>query len=156
MYHPTTELRASITQATLSHQAKVYSNPGCSSPAKGDYCFPGDKILWGQDKLVHLYQSQKGEKNHCMASPPAWTNSAGMLFTPADFPIFSALTAASTSSRRIGWCSVLLGPLSLIVVKVWAELCPPVKDFIFFRETLPRLVLYDCSFTLFLCCQFLD
>ena len=30
-----------------------------------------------------------------MASP-AWTNSAGMLYTPADFPIFSALTAAST------------------------------------------------------------
>ena len=37
-----------------------------------------------------------------MASPPAWTNSAGMLSKPADFPIFSALTAASTSSRRIG------------------------------------------------------
>ena len=27
------------------------------------------------------------------ASPPAWTNSAGMISTPADFPIFSALTA---------------------------------------------------------------
>ena len=37
-----------------------------------------------------------------MASPPAWTNSAGMLSTPADFPIFSALAADSTSSRRIG------------------------------------------------------
>ena len=36
------------------------------------------------------------------ASPPAWTNSADMLSMPADFPIFSALTAASTSSRRIG------------------------------------------------------
>ena len=36
-----------------------------------------------------------------MASPPAWTNSAGMLSTPADFPIFSSLNAASTSSRRI-------------------------------------------------------
>ena len=36
-----------------------------------------------------------------MASPPASINSAGMLSTPADFPIFSALTAASTSSRRI-------------------------------------------------------
>ena len=36
-----------------------------------------------------------------MASSPAWTNSAGMLSTLADFPIFSALTAASTSSRRI-------------------------------------------------------
>ena len=37
-----------------------------------------------------------------VASPPVWTNSAGMLSTPADFPIFSALTAASTASRRIG------------------------------------------------------
>ena len=37
-----------------------------------------------------------------MASPPSWTNSSGMLSTPADFPIFSALTAASTSSGRIG------------------------------------------------------
>ena len=37
-----------------------------------------------------------------MASPPAWTNSAGMLSTPADFPIFSDMTAASIFSRRIG------------------------------------------------------
>ena len=37
-----------------------------------------------------------------MASPPAWTNSADMLSTPVDFPISSALTAASTSSRRTG------------------------------------------------------
>ena len=37
-----------------------------------------------------------------MASPPAWTNSAGMLSTPADILIFNALAAASTSSRRIG------------------------------------------------------
>ena len=36
-----------------------------------------------------------------MASP-AWTNSAGMLSMSADFPIFSALTADSTSSRRKG------------------------------------------------------
>ena len=49
-------------------------------------------------------------------------------------------------------------PISLIVVKVcqWAVLCPPVKDFILLRETLPRLVLYGCRFTLFLCCQVLD
>ena len=37
-----------------------------------------------------------------MTSPPAWTNSAGMLSTQADFPSFIALTADSTSSRRIG------------------------------------------------------
>ena len=37
-----------------------------------------------------------------MASPPTWTYSADMLSTPAGFPIFSGLTAASTASRRIG------------------------------------------------------
>ena len=36
-----------------------------------------------------------------MASPPAWTNSAGMLFIPADFRICSALTAASISSLLV-------------------------------------------------------
>ena len=38
-------------------------------------------------------------------------NSAGMLSTPADFPFFKDLTAASTSSRRIGKLStsVLIG-----------------------------------------------
>ena len=30
-------------------------------------------------------------------SPPAWTSSAGMLLTPADFPFFSDCTTASTS-----------------------------------------------------------
>ena len=34
-----------------------------------------------------------------MFSPPVLTRSAGMLLTPTDF---SALTAASTASRRIG------------------------------------------------------
>ena len=36
------------------------------------------------------------------ASPPVWTNYVGMLSTPADFPIFSALTAAATSFHIIG------------------------------------------------------
>ena len=45
---------------------------------------------------------QTAVKMSIMASPSAWTNSAGMLSMPADFPIFSALTAASTASRRIG------------------------------------------------------
>ena len=87
-----------------------------------------------------------------MASPPAWTNSAGRLSTPADFLIFSALTAASTSFRRIEWCSssgIYWVPISLIIVKGWAILCPSVKDFIFLCETLPRLVLYGCRFTLY-------
>ena len=53
-----------------------------------------------------------------VASAPAWTNSAGMLSTSADFPIFRALTAASICSRRIELSlhlvsvgsQVLLGP----------------------------------------------
>ena len=39
------------------------------------------------------------------SSPPAWTSSAGMLLTPADFPFFNDCTAASTSLRRMGWSS---------------------------------------------------
>ena len=39
------------------------------------------------------------------SSPPAWTSSAGMLLTPADFPFFNDYTAASTSLRRMGWSS---------------------------------------------------
>ena len=39
------------------------------------------------------------------SSPPAWTSSAVMLSTPADFPLFSDCTAASTSLRRKGWSS---------------------------------------------------
>ena len=35
------------------------------------------------------------------SSPPAWTSSAGMLSTPADFPFFNDCTAASTSVRRM-------------------------------------------------------
>ena len=37
------------------------------------------------------------------SSPPAWTSSAGMLSTPADFPFFSGCTVASNSLRRMGW-----------------------------------------------------
>ena len=36
-----------------------------------------------------------------MASPPAWTYSAGMLSIPAYFPIFIVWPAASTSSHRL-------------------------------------------------------
>ena len=39
------------------------------------------------------------------SSPPAWTISAGMLLTPADFPFFNDCTAASTFLRRMGWSS---------------------------------------------------
>ena len=39
------------------------------------------------------------------SSPSAWTSSAQMLLTPADFPFFNDCTAASTSLRRMGWSS---------------------------------------------------
>ena len=52
--------------------------------------------------LVFQILLQTEVRMSIMVSPPAWTYSAGMLSMPADFPIFSALTAASTSSRRIG------------------------------------------------------
>ena len=39
------------------------------------------------------------------SSPPAWTSSAWMLSTPADFPFFNDCTAAFTSLRRMEWSS---------------------------------------------------
>ena len=58
-----------------------------------------------------------------MTSPPAWTNSVCMLSTPAEFSIFSALTAASFSRVMLFiwylWavkCYWVI--ISLIVVKV--------------------------------------
>ena len=36
-----------------------------------------------------------------MASPHAWINSADMLFMPADFPIFSVLTAVSSETEAL-------------------------------------------------------
>ena len=39
------------------------------------------------------------------SSPPAWTSSAGMLSTPADFPFFNDCITAFTSLRRMGWSS---------------------------------------------------
>ena len=41
-------------------------------------------------------------------SPPTWTNSAGMLSTPVDFPFFNDCTATSSSQRRMGWSSTSL------------------------------------------------
>ena len=47
------------------------------------------------------------------SSPPAWTSSAGMLSTPADFLFFDDSIAASTSFLRMGWLSS---------VSVWGQL----------------------------------
>ena len=94
-----------------------------------------------------------------MTFPPAWTNSAGMLSTLADFLIFSALTA-----RRIGYAlhlvsadsQVLLGPqqsqsgkglrskYSATLLRISSSSVRHFPD------------LYVCRFTLLLCCQVLD
>ena len=50
------------------------------------------------------------------SSPPAWTSSAGMLSTPADFPFFNDCTAASTSMRKMGWSSSVFDLLYCIHV----------------------------------------
>ena len=46
---------------------------------------------------------QIGMRAVITSSLPARTSSAGMLWTPADFPFFSDHTAVSTSLRRMGW-----------------------------------------------------
>ena len=66
-----------------------------------------DAILWECESMwlaIPVFQIllQTEVKMSIMASFPARTNSAGVLSTPADFPIFCALTA---TSRRLRWCS---------------------------------------------------
>ena len=57
--------------------------------------------MGGHSPVFHILL-QTEVRMSIMASPPAWTNSAGMLSMPADFPIFRVLTAASISCRSIG------------------------------------------------------
>ena len=61
-----------------------------------------DLVHSNEYSLVFKILLQTGVRTSIMASPHALTNSAGMLSTPAEFSIFSGLTAASISSRRIG------------------------------------------------------
>ena len=57
---------------------------------------------------------QTDVRTSIMASPPALTNSAGMLSTPDDFPIFNTLNAASTSFRWICSSSDFYGQSSTV------------------------------------------
>ena len=69
------------------------------------------------------------------ASPPAWTSSAAMLSTPADFPFFNDCTAASTLCE--GWgghplclsgdSSVLMDLHWPLIVLLRAVFCPSVQ-----------------------------
>ena len=52
-----------------------------------------------------------------ISSPPAWTSSAGMLLTPADFPFLNDCTTGSTSLRRMGWSSSVVAFPCFTVVK---------------------------------------
>ena len=77
------------------------------------------------------------------SSPPAWTSSAGMLSTPADFPFFSDCTAASTNLCD-GWgghhlclsgaSPVLMDLIGLVIVQLSAVFCPSVQYLSFFCE----------------------
>ena len=56
------------------------------------------------------------------SSPSAWTSSAGMLSTPADFSFFSDCTAASTSLWRMGWLTSVCVCLGTIQCW-WISIC---------------------------------
>ena len=74
-----------------------------------------------------------------MVSPSASTNHVGMLSTPADFPFFSALTAALILSRRRP-SSGIRGLLSTVgppsVSQLSTVLCTSVKYFRGIRKAL--------------------
>ena len=82
------------------------------------------------------------------SSPPAWTSSAGMLSTPADFLFFNDCTAASLLCEVWGgrplclsgdclgtnqYCWIFVG---LVIVQLRAVFCPSVQYFSFFCEAL--------------------
>ena len=91
------------------------------------------------------------------SSPPAWTSSAGMLSTPADFPFFNDCTAASTSLRRMGWpISVCLGTvqywwisIGFVVVQLRAVFSPSVQYLSLFCEAFSLTILDSSCFPLF-------
>ena len=86
------------------------------------------------------------------ASRPAWTNSAGILSTTADYLFFNDCTVALTSLRRMGWSScVFLGTVQywwisagLVIVQLRAVFRPSVQYLSFFCEAFFWAVL-DCS-----------
>ena len=97
-----------------------------------------------------------------MASPPAWTSFDGMLSTPADLSFFSDFTVASTSSRRIGWLSLLIGGGtsstlgSPVIVCVYNSEQYSLHLFRMSCSSVifPCFVLDDSSSPLFRACQF--
>ena len=91
------------------------------------------------------------------SSPPAWTRSARMLSTPADFYFFSDCTAASTSLRRMGVCRPLcLSGDSLVLMDLhWPRNCTAqysVLRFSIYRSSVSHFfwtILDSSSFPLF-------
>ena len=94
------------------------------------------------------------------SSPPAWTSSAGMLSTPADFPFFNDCTAASSLCKGwgghplclSGYSSVLMNlhwPCTFVVVQLRAVFCPSVQHLSFFCEAFSRMILDSSGFPLF-------
>ena len=61
----------------------------------------------GQSPVCHI-SLQIVVRAVITSSPPAWTSSAGMLSTPADFPFFNGGTAASTFFVKDGMVILLV------------------------------------------------
>ena len=92
------------------------------------------------------------------SSPPAWTSSARMLSTPADFPFFNDCSCSLNFSAKGGvvilcaclgtvqywWISV-----GIIVVQLRAVFCPSVQYLSFFCEAFSWTTLDSSSFSLF-------
>ena len=98
-------------------------------------------------------------KTSIMVSTPAWTSSAGILSTPADFPFFSGCYC-NLNFLTEDWLQIFFRGLAavqysvvsttLIVVQFWAIFCPSAENLFFFSKTFPILVLDSWGPTLFL------
>ena len=76
------------------------------------------------------------------SSLPAWTSSAGMLLTPADFPFFNDWTAVSASLWRMEWSSSVCSgtvqywriSVDIVILQLRTVFCPSVQYLSFFCE----------------------
>ena len=114
---------------------------------------------WGRPFSYSPDLLQISVRTSIMVSPPAWTSSAGILSTPADFPFFqwcycnlNFLTEDWLQIFFRGLAAVQYSVVSttLIVVRFWAIFCPSAENLFFFSKTFPILVLDSWGPTLFL------
>ena len=113
------------------------------------HCFPNLVADWGQD-AYHGFSSCLDYfcwyviRSSCLSNLQCFWLLLPLLLVEYDDALQPVHVSAGSPHR---WF-----PISLIVVKVWAVLCPHIRDFMLSSMSHFPDVLYGCWFTPFLCC----